>query len=261
MDLSGLSSNLPTPGNGSQNTVLDPLGNEISTEFKNAAKLVASLYASKSKKLSKAEFTSAAKLVAALYRLTIAGNTQLRERGYLDCLDDILLVMTSGGDIENWILTRRAEILNANPQLEATNASVALKTQGGPPSTLMRPLHDAVAEKTASLTAPTPSLPPLSATVATLSLFSSPVPPLLPGVIESDYGLPSDMDFLFTHDLSPPHHFRPLFPPLLVLHLLKQRQRLRRELQMSQKLRPLALLDLSEDSDCDRPDKRRKLDM
>lgn len=114
MDLSNLSSNLPatTP---LEAVSLPSINEELTDEFKSAAKSVASLYnAQKSSDThgAKAQFASAAKSVAALYRLGTTASVLLLHKGYLDCLDDLLHVIANNEDIENWALTRRAELTN-----------------------------------------------------------------------------------------------------------------------------------------------------
>ncbi|KAK7681094.1 hypothetical protein QCA50_015932 [Cerrena zonata] len=101
MDLSNLSTDLP-PTKPIDETSINELNRELTTEFKNAAKSVASLYNSsiltgnKDMKHQKMEFANAAK------------------SGYLECLDDLLNNISNGEDIENWALTKRAEIINMN---------------------------------------------------------------------------------------------------------------------------------------------------
>lgn len=112
MDLSNLSSELPPTKSLEQVSPLE-LSKELTGEFKNAAKSVASLYnlGSDSKK-SQSEFSNAAKAVATLYRLGSNASGLLLHKGYLECLDDLLGAITNGDDIENWALTKRAELLN-----------------------------------------------------------------------------------------------------------------------------------------------------
>lgn len=110
MDLSNLSSNLPATRNVEQVSLLE-LNKELTSEFKNAAKSVAALYNSiGNAEQLKTEFANAAKSVASLYRLGNNSNEALMHKGYLECLDDLLQGITNGEDIENWALTKRAEI-------------------------------------------------------------------------------------------------------------------------------------------------------
>lgn len=115
MDLSNLSSNLPATKSLEKISIIE-LNKDLTTEFKNAAKSVASLYNTSSLgtdlKTQKVEFANAAKAVASLYRLGTNASVLLRNKGYLDCLDDLLHMITNGDDIENWALTKRAEITN-----------------------------------------------------------------------------------------------------------------------------------------------------
>lgn len=111
MDLSNLSSDLPLTKNLEQTSLLE-LNKELTSEFKNAAKSVAALYNSTGNaKQLKTEFSEAAKAVASLYRLGSNSSVLLMHKGYLECLDDLLEAITNGADIENWALTKRAEIV------------------------------------------------------------------------------------------------------------------------------------------------------
>ncbi|ODV79954.1 uncharacterized protein CANTADRAFT_42549, partial [Suhomyces tanzawaensis NRRL Y-17324] len=118
MDLSNLSFDLP-PTKPVNQTAIDDLSRDLTTEFKNAAKSVAKLYNSSVAGNStspnhKAEFANAAKSVAALYRTTHNATLLLQYNGYLNCLDDLLEIIANDGDVENWALTKRAEITNMN---------------------------------------------------------------------------------------------------------------------------------------------------
>ena len=144
MDLSNLSNTLPTlkplprkaetsdhssyddPSSqlrtSSQSSISDT---ELTTHFKDAAKSVASLYNSSinpqsgsvvtaaQKQAIKTDFANAARAVAALYKTGQGSHSASHELGYLQCLDDLLHVITNDEDVENWALTKRAEITNA----------------------------------------------------------------------------------------------------------------------------------------------------
>ncbi|ODV97184.1 hypothetical protein PACTADRAFT_48932 [Pachysolen tannophilus NRRL Y-2460] len=90
MDLSNLSSNLPTTHPITEDSITE-LNKELTSNFKDAAKSV-----------------------AALYRLANTKNLLTRQRGYLDCIDDILEVLSKGEDVENWALLKKAELSNNN---------------------------------------------------------------------------------------------------------------------------------------------------
>lgn len=114
MDLSNLSSDLPPTKSLEQISVSD-LKKELTDEFKNAAKSVASLYNASGnggEKNAKSEFANAARSVASLYRLGSNSNALLMDKGYLACLDELLEVIANDDDIENWALTKRAEVTN-----------------------------------------------------------------------------------------------------------------------------------------------------
>lgn len=127
MDLSKLSSDLP-PARAVNQASVDELSRELTSEFKNAAKSVATLYNSSSTPaVQKAEFSKAARSVTSLYRLTTGATSLMHHNGYLSCLDDLLEVITNDGDIENWALTRRAEITN-NPEASSSSSSSSDKS-------------------------------------------------------------------------------------------------------------------------------------
>lgn len=187
MDLSNLSSDLPPTKPISQASI-NELNRDLTTEFKNAAKSVASLYNASAgtspNSKHKVEFTNAAKSVTALYRLSNTGNGLHRHMGYLECLDDLLSVITNGEDIENWALTKRAEITNVNSQNEST------------------------------------SLPSLPGQELKEPKDSNEAPQRAP---DDDLHIPLDYAFSFSLDITPGYHFRPSFPPLSVNHSYKQR--------------------------------------
>lgn len=134
MDLSNLSNNLPLTRSITKESI-DEIKQQLNNEFKNAAKSVTNLYAhilqAKPPKSShplnpqefinarkydgsKEDFTSAAKSVASLYRLSSHSNYLNHHYGYLACLNDMIQVLKSDGELENWVLTKRNEIINNN---------------------------------------------------------------------------------------------------------------------------------------------------
>lgn len=129
MDLSNLSSDLPPTKSLEQISVSD-VKKELTDEFKNAATSVAALYnvsGNGGEKHAKVEFANAARAVASLYRLGSNSNTLLMDKGYLACLDDLLQVIANNDDIENWALTKRAEVTNHynNKDRDVTSAASA----------------------------------------------------------------------------------------------------------------------------------------
>lgn len=111
MDLSNLSSTLPSTKPLEQVSLIE-INNELTDEFKDAAKSVASLYNAGGRSAAKAEFSTAAKAVASLYRAGTSSTVLSMHRGYLECLDELVEAIAGGEDIENWALTKRAEITN-----------------------------------------------------------------------------------------------------------------------------------------------------
>lgn len=229
MDLSNLSSDLP-PTKPINQASINELNREATTEFKNAAKSVASLYNSSAgttpSSKHKTEFANAAKSVAALYRVTNNANGLLRPMGYLECVDDLLKVITNGEDIENWALTKRAEITNIS-----NNASEGANSNSG----LNQELKDVAADVES---------------------------------VDEGLHIPLDYAFSFSLDLVPAYNFRPSFPPLSVSHSHKQRTNLKQmksdrlaRMKMNQKQQQLQCQSLedscttSDECDSDLPDK------
>ncbi|KAI5962144.1 uncharacterized protein KGF55_003220 [Candida pseudojiufengensis] len=136
MDLSNLSNTLPhskpisrqkkpeeshppsTSQSSTSSTSSSDISSELTTHFKDAAKAVASLYNSSltsssnesQKSAVKLDFASAARSVASLYKLGQISHSSSQEKGYLQCIDDLLDIITNNEDVENWALTRRAEL-------------------------------------------------------------------------------------------------------------------------------------------------------
>lgn len=195
MDLSNLSSDLPPTKQVGQASVSE-VNEELRTNFRNAAKSVASLYNSGvggagSSSKNKTEFTEAAKSIAALYRITNNSSSMVHQTGYLRCLDDILKLIAGGEDVENWVLTKRAEILNANKN--GHNGGCSLHGETTPPNTQIENCME--------------------------NNSSDPA---------EDFHIPSDFAFSFALESQPSYHFRPGIPPLSVTHSHKQRNNLKR---------------------------------
>ncbi|KAG7662688.1 uncharacterized protein J8A68_003818 [[Candida] subhashii] len=193
MDLSNLSSNLPLSKPVNQ-TSLNEVTQELTIEFKHAAKAVATLYNSATSstttsnttttppptKQLKSEFATAARSVAALYKITHNSTSLFQSHGYLQCLDDLLQIIATDGDVENWALTRRAEITNTNNSSNNTTSS-----QSSDP------------------------------------IETTDISPRTPAVEES---IPQDFEFSILSDIKPPVKFIPTVPPISVQHTNKQRQ-------------------------------------
>ncbi|KAI5954608.1 hypothetical protein KGF54_002383 [Candida jiufengensis] len=111
----------PSTSTSQSSTTSSDISSELTSYFKDAAKAVASLYnislnsstTNESQKSSiKSDFANAAKSVASLYKLGQISHLVSQDKGYIQCIDDLLEVITNDEDIENWALTRRAEIIN-----------------------------------------------------------------------------------------------------------------------------------------------------
>lgn len=189
MDLSNLSSDLPPTKLLELVSVLD-LNRELASEFKNAAKSVASLYNASGNttdaKPAKTEFANAARAVASLYRLGSNSNVLLMHKGYLECLDDLLEVISNDEDIENWVLTKRAELTNRynNRDKDGVSANSELGTGGS----------------------------------GVLAVEEAPETEL------SELHLPSEYEFMFPLELSSKLHFRSALSPLSVTYKRSKRQ-------------------------------------
>lgn len=199
MDLSNLSSNLP-PTKPVDQSSINELNRELITEFKNAAKSVAMLYNSSVSDSTpstkqKTDFANAAKSVASLYKLSTSSTSLLKYNGYLNCLDDMLEVIAHGGDIENWVLAKRAELTNTN----TTHNNIM-------------------------------SSPERSAN--TEAAVSSPI---LPVLSDEELQIPLDFKFTASHEIKPKHPFVPSYPPLSVQHDRKKPVKERKEIKKDQK--------------------------
>ncbi|KAI5948906.1 hypothetical protein KGF57_005099 [Candida theae] len=193
MDLSNLSNTLPSskplqrkddaadqtddPSSqsrvSSQSSIAD-LNTDLTTHFKDAARAVASLYNSSINAQSgstvnaaqmhtiKTDFANAARAVAALYKCGQSMHSVSHELGYIECLDDLLHVITNDEDVENWALTRRAEITNVKNRADVTNPQNATPTTSLDDSKLPQ---DFVFQFESDMKPPVafrPSIPPIS---------------------------------------------------------------------------------------------------
>ncbi|KAI3405999.2 hypothetical protein KGF56_001218 [Candida oxycetoniae] len=225
MDLSNLSSTLPKSkplyrksdeasrlqssdhnylqaSSSSQSTVSD-FNQNLTSNFKDAAKAVASLYNTAlnvrknpdsgqfEKSILKTEFSNAARSVAALYKLGHSTHAVSQERGYLECIDDLLQVITNNEDIENWALTRRAEITNTKRKDLHDSSPPIVNTTTTTTTTTTTPILSSPSDTTASET--------------------------------EDFKLPHDFVFQYNSDLKPPVAIRPSIPPISVQHNAGQR--------------------------------------
>lgn len=179
--MSNLSSNLP-PAKPVTQANVNEVFHDLTTEFKNAAKSVASLYSTlvnnTDKDKLKLEFANAAKSVASLYRLTHTSSSLLQHKGYLNCLDDLLNIIAQDGDVENWALTKRAEITYDKKDDVESEASSESSERTEPSESSQR--SDSNAE-------------PLD-----------------------EFNIPSDFEFTFAHETKPYTSFKPSMPLLSV---------------------------------------------
>lgn len=236
MDLSNLSNNLPHVKSLEKVSLLD-INRELINEFKNTAKAVASLYNSSSPtengdKNLKAEFADAAKAVASLYRTGNNSNVLLMHKGYLDCLDDLLQIITSGEDIENWALTKRAELTN----FYTSNSTRALnkgKEQDKTPDVITT---DTTAQEQEDLGAGIPE-------------YTAHDKIELADIKDQDvarFTLPAHHEFLLPEELLSHTVFRPSFAPLSVTY-----KKSKRRLELKKTKMPISLQDSSPSSDYD----------
>lgn len=193
MDLSNLSSDLPSGSSGPsvQQQRTETLLRELTNEFKTAANSVAALYSSHGSEAARAEFATAAKAVTGLYRLATRVLAGAADRGYTECLDDLLVAIANGDDIEDWALTRRAEMC------KQTQDDGEERERAG---------TDSVADSEGVL----------------LGGDELAAPPLLNSCIPSHV-------FSAPELMAAPQHFYPGIPPPSVAHTLKQRAMLRRK--------------------------------
>ena len=188
---------------------------DLTTHFKDAAKAIASLYntalgvqnptnttdETPQKLTLKTDFAQAARSVAVLYKYAQMSHPASFDQGYLNCIDDLLQIITNDEDVENWALTRRAEITKLQKTSNKDNE------------------REREREREREKNLESDSILNFSQkSVVNNSLDS------LQSKTEFDDGkLPSDFAFQFALDLRPPTAFRPSIPPLSVLHNPSQR--------------------------------------
>ncbi|KAG7194817.1 uncharacterized protein KQ657_004498 [Scheffersomyces spartinae] len=217
MDLSALSSDLPSTKAVSEASVKE-LAQELTVEFKNAAKAVAGLYnvaASANKTLGndststaksaaalKQDFSDTAKSVASLYRLANTSTVLYRLKGYLDCLDEILEIIENGEDLENWVLTRKAEISNLHKADSSKLTNPVLLPNS----------HEPQIDNNQHNNNNTSSMNNANSTGSTI-LSSDNI---------EDFSIPQDFEFKMPDSLAVSHHFRLSHPPMSVQHSKNQ---------------------------------------
>ncbi|RLV95379.1 hypothetical protein JA1_001069 [Spathaspora sp. JA1] len=160
------------------------LTQELSNEFKNAAKSIATLYNS-SNDSCKTDFTNAAKSVSLLYKKSNNSREMVYNHGYSACLDDLFQVIQQQGDVENWVLTKRAEFIKNQERQETKENHIDKK--------------------------------PI---IETKDIPETEEEQVIPKDIQDTI---SQYNFTFSSDLKPSVHFRPSIPPLSVQHNLNQR--------------------------------------
>lgn len=227
MDLSKLSKDLP-PTTNIQHISVPRLNAELTDQFKNAAKSVTSLYNATNRKdtcsdggAAKVAFSTAAKAVASLYRLGTEHNVLLMHKGYLDCLDDLLQVLSNDGDMENWILTKRAELLNYYNQKEVVRDPLLGSLLGpnvSPPNDVSSSVEEESATKShGSSTTGCASPSKYSSLKNGNSHVASVAVPTLQAkdsIIASEKPFEDSTDFNMPLELATDLRFRPSIPPL-----------------------------------------------
>lgn len=56
------------------------------------------------------EFKNAARSVAALYKLSTLNSAAMKSQGYLECLEDLLMVIKSNEDVQEWALRKKLQL-------------------------------------------------------------------------------------------------------------------------------------------------------
>ncbi|KAG5420683.1 hypothetical protein I9W82_002564 [Candida metapsilosis] len=164
----------PSQSRASSQSAIADSNADLTTHFKDAAKAVASLYNSSinpqpgsivsaaQKHAIKNDFANAARAVAVLFKSGQSQHGATHEMGYLQCLDDLLQVITNDEDVENWALTRRAEITNAKNKADETTPPSVSPTTTFDDSRIPQ---DFVFQFESDMKPPTafrPSIPPIS---------------------------------------------------------------------------------------------------
>ena len=258
MDLSALSSDLPSTKAVSEASVKE-LAQELTVEFKNAAKSVAGLYnvastannalrnqsndslpTTKSATALKQDFSDTAKSVASLYRLANSSTALFRLKGYMDCLDDILEVIEHGEDLENWVLTRKAEISNLH------KADYLLGTCPSRSSVPVLLISDNESQSN--------NYQQNNNNIINNHHNNGGSGILSTDVVE-DFSIPQDFEFRMPDSLAVSHHFRLSHPPLSVQHSKKQIMQHKKMLsEVAKKRRARRIANQSTDEEEDESD-------
>lgn len=231
MDLSKLSKDLPATSNFEHVSVAS-LNVELADQFKTAAKSVTSLYNAGSRKETskdtrdtkdsidtKTAFSNAARAVASLYRAGTECTVLSMHKGYLDSLDDLLQVISNGEDIENWVLTKRAELVNYYNQKDARDTTSLSAPSLSPTSS---PANETLASNPTSVS-PGGVLHPAQSQSSNQNEEHSPSgfltsPHSSADFADSDSERPFLGAFNMLLDLMTDLRFRPSFPPLSLTH-------------------------------------------
>lgn len=100
---------------------LNELDNKVNEEFKNAAKHVAGMYNQMSiegdTEVHKSDFLKAARSIASLYRASKRFGEALYDEGYIECLNNILVVLCRKGDVKKWAVERKKELCKSKDML------------------------------------------------------------------------------------------------------------------------------------------------
>ncbi|EDK45185.1 hypothetical protein LELG_03364 [Lodderomyces elongisporus NRRL YB-4239] len=202
---------------------------DLTTHFKDAAKAIASLYntalgvqnltntndETPQKLTLKTDFAQAARSVAVLYKYAQMSHPASFDQGYLNCIDDLLQIITNDEDVENWALTRRAEITKLQKTSNKDNERER-KEKGERERDRDR---DREREREREKDIESDSVLNFSQK----SVVKNSLDSLQSKTAFDDGKLPSDFAFQFALDLRPPTAFRPSIPPLSVLHNPSQR--------------------------------------
>ena len=204
---------------------------DLTTHFKDAAKAIASLYntalgvqnltntidETPQKLTLKTDFAQAARSVAVLYKYAQMSHPASFDQGYLNCIDDLLQIITNDEDVENWALTRRAEITKLQKTSNKDNEREREREREKERDRDRDREREREREREKDIESDS-VLNFSQKSIVNNSLDS------LQSKTEFDDGkLPSDFAFQFVLDLRPPTAFRPSIPPLSVLHNSSQR--------------------------------------
>lgn len=70
------------------------------------------------------EFKTAARSLATMYKLSTQNGAQMKKLGYLECLEDLLLVLKDNENVEDWALRKKLELMGCQSGVSVNNVDI-----------------------------------------------------------------------------------------------------------------------------------------